>query len=731
MPRLRLMASGASCAASGRSARFAAALAASHAAAAALVLAAGVAAAPVALAEEIAPRTADAAAASADRLDVATYLEWEGVADPQLSPDGAQVLYTRRWVDKLADEWASSLWLMNADGTHNRFLVKGSGARWSSDGTRIAYLADGEPKGTQVFVRWMDASGATTQISRVTESPGNLRWSPDGERIAFTMRVPSEDAWKIDMPSPPEGAKWTEAPRLVQTMHYRQDRRGFLQQGWMHLFVVPAEGGTPRQITEGEWNVGARPTGIVDDVGLAWTPDGRWLVFDGLREQDADLRYRESHLYAVDVESRDVRQITGRKGPWTGPVVSPDGRRVAFVGFDWTPQTYKTDELWVVDFDGQDMRRISGDFDRDPEQLHWAPDGRGVYFTAGDRGTRNVFHASLAGGPVRQVTQGTHILSLTSTTANGVAAGVRSSSHQPDDVVAFRLSKPQALEQLTRVNEDVLAGRKLGAVEEVWTAPAGGARVQGWLVRPPDFDPKQKYPLILHIHGGPHAMYGVGFNYSFQNLAANGYLVLYTNPRGSTGYGTAFGNAIDDAYPSVDYDDLMASVDAVTARGFVDTNRLYVTGVSGGGVLSSWIIGHNNRFAAAAVRAPVIDWISFAGNTDITAWGYYRFHEPFWDNPTKWLEHSPLMSVKNVRTPVLLMTGELDLRTPIGQSEEYYQALKQLGVPAALLRFHGEYHGTSSKPSNFMRTQLYLMSWFEKYPGAAGTPAAPAVTTRR
>ena len=282
-------------------------------------------------------------------------------------------------------------------------------------------------------------------------------------------------------------------------------------------------------------------------------------------------------------------------------------------------------------------------------------------------------------------------------------------------MVLFRLAKPREIQQLTRVNEDVLVGRKLGEVEEIWYRSADGTDVQGWLVKPPDFDPQERYPLVLHIHGGPHAMYGVGFNYSFQNLAANGYLVLYTNPRGSTGYGTEFGNAIDDAYPSVDYDDLMAGVDAVLARGFADPNRMYVTGVSGGGVLSSWIIGHTNRFAAAAVRAPVIDWISFAGNTDITAWGYYRFRTPFWEDAGKWLRHSPLMYVQNVRTPTLLMTGELDLRTPMGQTEEYYQALKTLGVPVTMVRFNEEYHGTGSKPSNFMRTQLYLMSWFEKH----------------
>jgi dipeptidyl aminopeptidase/acylaminoacyl peptidase len=234
-------------------------------------------------------------------------------------------------------------------------------------------------------------------------------------------------------------------------------------------------------------------------------------------------------------------------------------------------------------------------------------------------------------------------------------------------------------------------------------------------VKPPDFDPDERYPLILHIHGGPHGMYNVGFSYAYQNFAANGYLVLYTNPRGSTGYGTEFGNAIDNGYPSVDYDDLMAGVDAVVDRGWVDENRMYVTGCSGGGVLSSWVIGHTDRFAGAGVRCPVINWMSFAGTADITVWGYYRYEGFPWTNPDKYLEHSPLMYVENVTTPTILMTGELDLRTPMGQTEEYYQALKQVGVPTKLLRFHEEYHGTGSMPSNFMRTQLYLMKWFQQY----------------
>jgi dipeptidyl aminopeptidase/acylaminoacyl peptidase len=650
------------------------------------------------------------------RLEVEDYLEWERVSGPQVSPDGKQVVYTRHWIDKLADEWKSALWIVDAGGGRNRFLVEGSDARWSPDGTRIAYVADGKPKGTQVFVRWMDAGGAVSQVTRVEETPANLRWSPDSMSIAFTLLVPRKESWKIDLPKPPKGATWTEAPRIVETRNYRLDRRGFLGDGYTHLFLVPADGGTPRQLTEGSWNVGARPMGLPLGAGLDWAPDGSEVIFDGLREEDADDRYRESHIYAVDVRTREIRQITRTRGPWRNPVVSRGGRWIAFTGHDWTPQTYRAEELHIIGRDGTGMRRISGDLDRDPQDLHWAPDDSGVYFTAGDRGTANVWFAAVAGG-ARQVTEGRHLLALGSVATDGTAVGVLASPHEPGDVVRFRPSAPGAIDRLTRVHEDVLAMKKLGDVEDIWYDSTGGTRVQGWIVKPPDFDPARKHPLILHIHGGPHAMYGVAFDYSFQNLAANGHVVFYPNPRGSTGYGTEFGNAIDDAYPGVDYDDLMAGVDAVLARGYVDEKRMYVTGVSGGGVLSSWIIGHTDRFAAASVRAPVINWISFAGTTDITAWGYMRYRGHPWDNPEKWLKHSPLMYVKNVKTPTLLMTGELDLRTPMGQTEEYYQALKAMKVPTALIRFHGEYHGTGSKPSNFMRTQLYLLSWFGRYPG--------------
>ncbi len=655
-----------------------------------------------------------------ERLTVDRYLDFERVADPRISPDGSQVVYTRSWVDRMKDRFESAIWIMASDGARKRVLIEdGSSPRWSPDGSRIAYLAEDAAGSQQIFVRWMDAEGATTQITRESQAPRNIKWSPDGMHLHFQRLVPHSDPWPIDLPTPPPGADWTPPPRIVDRIHYRFDRVGFLEEGFTHLFRVPSDGGTSRQLTRGEWNAGATFVPGVGDVGYDVTPDGATLVFDGLMD-DADGLYRESHIYALDLASGAISQLTTERGPWARPTISPDGRSVAYTGYPWTSQTYKTTELYVMDIDGTNPRLVSGDLDRDVAAMHWKGDSRSVFFTAQDRGTMNVHRADVDGGS-SAVTQGEFVLSLTSMTLDGLAVGTLAGPHEPGDVVAVHMDRPDRIRRLTRVNADALDGVDLGDVEEIWYESTGGAEVQGWIVKPSDFDPGQRYPLILHIHGGPHAMYSVAFSYPYQNFAANGYVTLYTNPRGSTGYGTDFGNAIDNGYPSVDYDDLMAGVDALLERGYIDEERMYVTGCSGGGVLSSWVIGQTTRFAAAAVRCPVINWMSFAGTADITVWGYYRYHGYPWDNPEKYLEHSPLMYVENVTTPTILMTGELDLRTPMAQTEEYYQALKQVGVPTKMIRFHGEYHGTGSRPSNFMRTQLYLMKWFQEHGGDPGT----------
>lgn len=655
------------------------------------------------------PGTSTAQEESRDRLTLDLYLEMEGVNSPQISPDGRQIIYTRSWIDKVNDRRESALWIMNVDGSKNRYLADGSGARWSPDGTRIAYLASGEPKGRQIFVRWMDAEGATTQITRVDETPGAIRWSPDGRSLAFTMIVPSRDAWTVKLPRKPEGAKWTPGPRIIDRLNYRRDRVGFLEDGFRHVFVVPADGGTPRQLTDGDYNHGGTWSG----GGIDWTPDGQAIVFSGLREEEAEYIWRESEVYKVSVADGAIKKLTDRRGPDGSPVVSPNGRYIAYTGYDFTDDTYIASRLYVMDRDGGNPRLLTPDLDRNPRGLLWSADSRTIYFNVDSEGARNLYSSNLE-GDVRKVTDGVHMLSVSDISANGRAVAVRTSFLEPGDVVSFETRRPQNMQQLTFVNDDVLHGIELGEVEEFWYTSVDDLRIQGWIIKPPGFDPSKQYPLILQIHGGPHAMYNVGFSFNRQEHAANGYVVLYTNPRGSSGYGSAFGNEIKRAYPDKDFDDLMRGVDEVVARGYVDERNMFVFGGSGGGVLTSWIVGHTDRFAAASANYPVIDWLSFVGTTDGASW-YRNFDHFPWEDPSEHLRRSPLMYAGNVKTPTMLMTGVNDLRTPISQTEEFYMALKVQKVPTVMLRFNDEWHGTSSRPSNFMRSQLYLRSWFEKY----------------
>ena len=636
-------------------------------------------------------------------LKLVTYLDWESVSNPQISPDGSEIIFTKGWVDKINDRRSSSIYIMSADGSRMRVLVEdGSSPKWSPSGDRILYTAGTESEGTEIFVRWMDDEGASSQITHLENGPGNVEWSPDGTQIAFTMSVDSEHPWPISLPGRPEGADWTEGPKVVDRLVYRRDRRGYIDGGYSHLFVVPADGGTARQLTDGDWN----------HNGVAWTPDGAEILFTSLRVEDAEHEWRQSDIYSVNVASGDITRLTDRSGPDGSPLPSPDGRLIAFTGNDLTTDTYITPRLYVMNRDGSNVRMISDGFDRRGSGMIWADDGSGFYMTVRSEGTSNLYFASVRGG-VRQVTEGNHMLSV-STIGSGMAVGTLSDYHRPGDLISFPLGDPGRITQLTEVNADVLHGVALGEVEEVWYKSVEDYDIQGWIIKPPDFDPSKKYPLILAIHGGPHGMYHVGFNFAWQNHAANGYVVLYTNPRGSSGYGSAFGNAIKNAYPGKDFDDLMAGVDLVVERGYIDDQNMFVYGCSGGGVLTSWVVGHTDRFAAASANCPVTNWLSFVGTTDGASW--YRNFEHFpWDDPSEHLRRSPLMYVGNVTTPTMLMTGEGDLRTPMPQTEEYYQALRVLKVPTAMIRFRNEWHGTSSMPSNFLRTQIYLRGWFEKH----------------
>ena len=652
-------------------------------------------------------------------LALADYLEWEQISEPRISPDGTRVIYERRWIDKLKDSWESSIWLIQSDGSRNRQLVDGSSPSWSPDGTRIAYLAPDADRKTQIFVRWMDSEGAVSQITRLTERPHDLAWSPDGRTIAFRVRTPptrpTSEQWRISLPRP-RGAQWTADPRIVESLVYRQDRQGFVEEGFEHIFIVTANGGSPRQVTQGDFDHGAP----------AWTSDSRRILFDGLRVADADYEWgRHTEIYELDTQSGNVRQLTKRRGINAGPVPSSDGKRIAFVGRDWTDDTFFERELYVMDADGGNVRQIAVGLDRTPSDIIWAPDGSGVYFNAEDNGASQLYFAPLTGA-AKRLTEGNHMLNVASIAGRTAVATV-TGPKEPAALVTINLQEPRSLQRLLRTNEGLLGGVRLGDVEEVRYRSFDGKEIQGWVVKPPDFAPSRKYPLMLSIHGGPHSMYNVGFNFAWQEHAANGYVVLYTNPRGSSGYGSAFGNAIKYAYPGDDFKDLMAGVDAVIGRGYVDESNMFVYGCSGGGLLTAWVVTQTDRFRAASSMCPVINFLSFGGTVDGNPIRWFKggkFEKFPWEDPSGHLARSPLMHVGKVKTPVMLMTGVLDLRTPMSQTEEFYQALRAQNKPAAMVRMEGEWHGTSSKPSNFLRTQLYLRKWFERW----GTHKRPTTT---
>ncbi len=651
-------------------------------------------------------------------LSLETWLDWERVSDPRISPDGSQVVYTHDWVDRMNDSWESSIRIVNSDGSRPRELIAGSSPRWSPTGDRIAFLAPDGEGNTQIFVRWMDAEGAVSQVTRLTESPSDIAWSPDGTQLSFTMSVPAENPssrhWQVSLPRP-EGADWTPGPRIIESLVYRQDRVGFLDETFRHIFVVPAGGGTPRQLTRGDHNYGAP----------VWEPSGETLLFSGLIEDDALYRWQESEVYRLGVDSGDLRQVTTRKGPDGAPAPSPDGRMIAYVGHDTTTFDYIESSLYVMNADGSNPRALTTELDRTPRGLQWAPDGSGVYFSVRADGYANIMYASVD-GEVRAASEGPQMFELADVSAGGMAVGTWGDAHEPGDIYTFPVDRPGQRTRLTAVNAEVLAGVTLGEVEQIWAESShDGLAIHGWVIKPPGFDPSRQYPMMLVIHGGPHGMYNGGFNFGWQEHAASGYVVLYTNPRGSSGYGTEFGNAIQYDYPNNDFHDLMSSVDELLSRGYVDEDNMFVYGCSGGGVLTAWVVGHTDRFRAASSNCPVTNWLAFPGEVDGNPLRWYADFEHFpWEDPSEHIRRSPIMYVGNVTTPTMLMTGELDLRTPMSQTEQFYQALKAQNKPTAMLRFQGEWHGTSRLPSNFIRTQLYLRKWFERWGTHDDRPAA-------
>jgi acylaminoacyl-peptidase len=631
-------------------------------------------------------------------------LEW--AADPQVAPDGRSVVYVRTGYSKQSDRASGALWVLDRErGTHRPLVTEraASSPRFSPSGDRIAYRSGGALR-----IRFLD-NGADFALAEFDEAPGAFSWSPDGQHLAFTMFVPGPTPSFASAPSAPEGADWAPPVRVFDDLNIRFDGQGWLRNGATHMFVVPAEGGEPRALTDGEQ----------DFSSPVWLNIGTILVV-GNDAPDADFDPVESEIYAVDVATGDRRALTSRDGPDGTPAVSPDGALVAYTGFDDVMRAYQQPRLYVMNPDGSGVRALAADLDHPIANPTFSPDGQRIYALIEDFGQTSLISVGLDGSVERHTDDvgGTSLgrpYASGSFSVGGAGAGVVAYTQQrvdrPADIAVLADGRAQ---RLTDLNEDALGHLDLATIEEIEVPSSHDGRpIEAWIALPPGFTADGSYPLVLEIHGGPFAMYGPSFAAEIQRFAAEGFVTVYANPRGSTGYGDDFAQQIHRAYPSEDYDDLISVVDAVIERGYVDPERLFVTGGSGGGVLTAWIVGKTDRFAAAASVKPVMNWETMATTADIGAFIVRNWlGAPPWENPELYRRLSPISLVGNIVTPTLVMVGEEDWRTPTWEAEQLYGALKLQDVPAALVRVPGASHAIARRPSHLIAKVDNIVGWF-------------------
>ncbi len=649
-----------------------------------------------------------------NRLEPMDVFHVQVAADPQISPDGKRIVYVRQSDDISSDRRVSNLWIVNFDGSDHRPLSTGafsdSSPRWSPDGTHLAFVSDRDGK-SQLYVLWMD-SGQTAKLTDLQNPPAGISWSPDGKQLAFTSLVPATPPKIATLPSAPEGAKWAEPPKIYEDLIYRFNGPGYLKPGYSQIFVISADGGAPRQLTTGKFPHGP---GVGDFGGsyAVWTPEGESLIVSMNGTLNYEYEPLHTELFELAVADGSLKQLTHRNGPNQSPDISPDGKLIAYTGFDDRYQGHQTTFLYVANRDGSNPHIVTPKLDRDASDPHWAADGKGIFFSYADQGDTKLAYLPFDGSP-KILAEHLNLGAEFSVAKNGSFAIHYDTPSDPGDIASASLANPK-LNLLTSLNRDLFTAKKLGAVEELWyDSSIDKRKIQGWIIKPPDFDSAKKYPLILQIHGGPFSNYGDRFDLQAQVWAARGYVILYTNPRGSTSYGEEFANLIHHAYPGDDFHDLNSGVDAMLAKGYIDSDNLFVTGGSGGGVLTCWMIDHTDRFRAAASLYPVINWYSWVLTSDLPSFGaQYWFGANPWEDTDKYMKRSVISLVKNVKTPTLLMTGEEDFRTPISEAEQYYAALKLLKVESALVRFPGEPHGLTRRPSHQIAKIVYTLNWFD------------------
>ena len=655
-----------------------------------------------------------AAEENSDLFDAMDVFDLEWASDPQVSSDGETILYVRRSNDVMKDRARSNIWRIQKNGKGHRPLHSGSNnsysPRWSPDNEKVAFVSNNSGS-TQIHMHWVK-TGETTVITQLQQSPSNLSWSPDGKWLAFTMNVKGESVSFVEERDKPKGASWAKKPVIVTTTRYQYDGRGIVEPSFRHIFVVPSEGGSARQLTDGDFN---------HYGSLAWSSDSKDIFFSAYRSVDWELISGEANIHKVTVSNKKITQVTNQTGEERSPAISSDGKMLAFYVKERRPLAYTPSRIAVLNLNNGETRIISGDLDDDADNLYWSDNNKSIYFAFDHRGERTIKEIDLNGNVnevasnVGGTTIGRPYISGSFHVANGTVAYTHGRADRPADVAIVENNQKQILTQL---NDDVLGHRDLGKVNEItYKSSFDNQEIQGWYITPPNFDPNKKYPLILEIHGGPHLAYGPHFSAELQIMAAAGYVVFYDNYRGSSSYGEDFALLLQYKYSSPeDFADHMSGIDALISEGFVDENNLFIAGGSAGGIATAYAIGLTDRFNAAVSAKPVINWLSKPLTADsMVSQIYHQFPGPPWEHLEHYWKRSPLSLVGNVTTPTMLITGEEDRRTPISETEQFYQALRLREIDSAMIRIPNTSHGIASRPSNLITKVDHILAWFEKY----------------